>query len=98
MLVRPSVADFMDEVVHAGGLELFLEEVHVQPGSELAGKTISEAQVRNQIGVTVLACRTQAGEFDTRIGPETTLQPGGLLIVLGTREQLRDMIRLAQAT
>lgn len=98
MLVRPSVADFLDEVVHAGGLELFLEEVHVQPGSELAGKTISEAQVRNQIGVTVLACRTQAGEFDTRIGPETTLQPGGLLIVLGTREQLRDMIRLAQAT
>ncbi len=98
MLVRPSVADFLDEVVHAGGLELFLEEVHVQPGSALAGKTISEAQVRNQIGVTVLACRTQAGEFDTRIGPETTLQPGGLLIVLGTREQLRDMIRLAQAT
>lgn len=98
MLVRPSVADFLDEVVHAGGLELFLEEVHIQPGSELADKTISEAQVRNQIGVTVLACRTQAGEFDTRIGPETTLQPGGLLIVLGTREQLRDMIRLAQAT
>jgi voltage-gated potassium channel len=95
-LIRPSVADFLDEVVHAGGLELFLEEVHVEPGSELAGKTISEAQMRNQLGVTVLACRTQEGKFDTRVGPDTILQPGGLLIVLGTREQLHEMMKLAQ--
>ena len=95
-LIRPSVADFLDEVVHAGGLELFLEEVRVEPGSELAGKTISEAQVRNQLGVTVLACRTQEGEFDTRIGPNTTLRPGGLLIVLGTREHLNEMMKLAK--
>lgn len=96
MLVRPSVADFLDEVVHAGGLEFFLEEVHIESGSPLAGKTISEARVRSQIGVTVLASRAQEGEFDTRIGPETTLQPGGLLIVLGTREQLQEMMNLAQ--
>ena len=96
-LIRPSVADFLDEVVHAGGLELFLEEVRVEPDSELAGKTISEAQVRNELGVTVLACRKQEGEFDTRIGPDTVLQPGGLLIVLGTREHLNEMMKLAQS-
>lgn len=98
MLVRPSVADFLDEVVHAGGLELFLEEVHIEAGSELAGKTIYEAQVRSQIGVTVLACRTQKGVFDTRIGPDTTLQPGGLLIALGTRTQLQELINLAHSS
>ena len=97
-LIRPSVADFLDEVVHAGGLEFFLEEVRVEPGSTLAGKTISEAQVRNQLGVTILACRTQEGSFDTRIGPETILQPGGLLIVLGTREDLHEIMKLAQSS
>jgi voltage-gated potassium channel len=97
-LIRPSVADFLDEVVQAGGLELFLEEVRVEPGSVLAGKTIFEAQVRNHLGVTILACRTNEGEFDTRIGPDTTLLPGGLLIVLGTREQLNEMIKLAKNT
>ena len=96
-LIRPSVADFLDEVVHAGGLEFFLEEVRIDPGSELAGKTVSEAQVRDQLGVTILACRTQEGEFDTRIGPDTTLQPGGLLIVLGTREHLNEMMKLARS-
>jgi len=95
-LIRPSVADFLDEVVHAGGLELFLEEVRIETGSELAGKTISEAQIRDQLGITILACRTQEGKFDTRIGPHTTLQPGGLLIVLGTREQLNEMMKLAR--
>jgi len=97
MLVRPSVADFLDEVVHAGGLELFLEEVRIEPKSAIAGKTIAETQLRNLIGITVLACRKHNGEFDTRIGSETILQPGGLLIVLGTREQLHEMLKLAQA-
>lgn len=95
-LIRPSVADFLDEVVHAGGLELFLEEVRIDPGSKLAGKTISEAQVRGQIGVTILACRSDKEGFDTRIGPDTILHPGGLLIVLGTREHLNEMMKLAK--
>jgi voltage-gated potassium channel len=98
MLVRPSVVDFLDEVVHAGGLELFLEEVRIDLDSEIAGRTIADTQLRNQIGVTVLACRNQEGEFDTRVGPDTVLQPGGLLIVLGTREHLREMMKLARAT
>lgn len=98
MLVRPSVVDFLDEVVHAGGLELFLEEVRIDPDSEIAGRTIADTQLRNQIGVTVLACRNQEGDFDTRVGPDTVLQPGGLLIVLGTREHLREMMKLARAT
>jgi voltage-gated potassium channel len=96
MLMRPSVADFLDEVVHAGGLELFLEEVELQTGSPLVGKSISEAQVRAETGVTVLACRTGSGEFDTRLGPDTLLQPGGVLIVLGTREQLQEIMKYAR--
>lgn len=96
MLVRPSVADFLDEVVHAGNLEFILEEVRIESDSVLAGKTISEAQIRNRIGVTVVACRMQEGEFDTRIGPDTVLQPDGLLIVLGTRESMQELITLAK--
>ena len=96
-LIRPGVADFLDEVVHAGGLEMFLEEVRIESNSELAGKTVAETQIRNQLGVTILACRTQEGNFDTRIGPETIFQPGGVLIVLGTREKLHEMMKFAQA-
>jgi voltage-gated potassium channel len=95
MLVRPSVADFLDEIAHTSGLEFLLEEVIVEPTSSLAGKTISEAQLRERLGITVLACRNEEGIFDTHLGPTTLLKPGGQLIVLGTREQLREMMEIA---
>ncbi len=96
-LIRPSVADFLDEVVHAGGLEMFLEEVLIESDSDLAGKTVEETQIRNKLGISILARRTQTGDFDTRVGPDTILQPGGVLIVLGTREQLNQMMKFARA-
>ncbi|MBT3337855.1 MAG: potassium channel protein [Anaerolineae bacterium] len=96
-LMRPSVADFLDGVVHVGGLEMLLEEVHIESGSEFAGKTVAETQIRGQLGITILACRAQDGDFDTRVGPKTILQPGGVLIVLGTREQLNEMMKFARA-
>ena len=96
MLVRPSVADFLDEIAHTSGLEFLLEEVIIEPTSVLAGKSISEAQLRERLGVTVLACRSEDGTFDTHLGPYTILKPGGLLIVLGTREQLREMMEVAK--
>ena len=96
-LMRPSVADFLDGVVHVGGLEMLLEEVCIESGSEFAGKTVSETQIRNQLGITILACRAKEGDFDTRVGPETILQPGGVLIVMGTREQLNEMMKFAKA-
>jgi len=97
MLVRPSVADFLDEVAHVGGMELLLEQVRVEPNSRLAGKTIAESNIRSEQGVTVLACRHIDGKFDTHPGPETVIEPNGLLLVLGTREQLRELMKYAKA-
>jgi len=96
MLMRPSVADFLDEVAHVGGLELLLEQVKIEPGSPLAGQTVGEANLRKKLGVTILACRQTDGRFDTHPGPQTLIAPNGLLLVLGTREQLRDLMKHAK--
>ncbi|HSM72039.1 MAG TPA: potassium channel protein [Anaerolineales bacterium] len=96
MLVRPSVADFLDEVAHVSGLELLLEQIRIEPDSPLAGRTISETNFRNEMGVAILACQDSQGVFDMHPGPQTLIEPNGLLLVLGTREQLRDMIKYAK--
>lgn len=96
MLMRPSVADFLDEVAHVSGLELLLEQIQIEPESPLAGKTISETNIRNKIGVAILACQDPQGIFDMNPGPQTLIEPDGLLLILGTREQLREMIRFAK--
>jgi K+/H+ antiporter YhaU regulatory subunit KhtT len=47
--------------------------------------------IRNNMGITVLACRHTDGKFETHPGPGTVIEPDGILLVLGTREQLREM-------
>jgi len=96
MLMRPSVADFLDEVAHVGGLELLLEQIKIDPDSPLAGKRISETNLRNEMGITILASRNPQGVFDTHPGPQTLIEPNGLLLILGTREQLREMMHYAR--
>lgn len=56
-LLYPSVTDFLDVVMHSGGLELWLEECHVAAGSDLHNKTAHEAEVRTLTGANVLAVR-----------------------------------------
>jgi voltage-gated potassium channel len=96
MLVRPDVADFLDEVSRAGGLELLLEQVEITPNSPLANQTMGQAQLGSQLGVTILACKLPDGQYDTRLNVDTVLQPNSQLIALGTREQLQALIKLAQ--
>jgi len=98
MLIRPNVADFLDEVSHVGGMELLLEQIHIMPASPLAGKTLSEMDVRNNMGITVLACRHTDGRFETHPGPGTLFEPDSILLVLGTRDQLFDMKRFARGS
>ncbi len=96
MLVRPEVADFLDEVSHTSGMELLLEQIHLMPASPLVGKTLAGAQLPGKLGITVVACKLPNGQLNIRIGPDTVLQANAQLIALGTPEQLQALIRLAQ--
>jgi len=98
MLVRPSVADFLDEVAQVGGMELIIDQIQIKPDSPFAGKSISAMNIRNEQGVTILAIRHVDGRFDTHPGPNTIIEANGFLLVLGTREQLRDMMKFAMGS
>lgn len=95
-LLRPSIIDFLDVVMHTGQLELVLEECHVQPGSDLHGKTVAEAEVRKRTGANVLAVRRHdQGAILTNPPAEMRFEPEDLIIALGTSEQLGTLSRLA---
>ena len=96
MLVRPEVADFLDEIAHTSGLELLLEQIQITPTSSLAGQTLAQAQLPGKLGITVVACKPSNGELNMRIGPDTVLHANARIIALGTPEQLQALIKLAQ--
>lgn len=93
IVIRPHVTDFLDVVTLDGGIELWLEELIIQPESALAGQTVGDANIRRRTGVTLVAIlRLEGGTVMPNAN--TALHAGDELIVLGTREQLATLEEL----
>jgi voltage-gated potassium channel len=94
-LLYPSITDFLDIVVQAGGIELAMEEVRVSAGSTLDGETVGESQIRSLTGANVLAVRTRDRQLTTNPPPGFRLSADDMLVALGTPEQLAKLTTLA---
>ena len=95
MLVRPDVADFLDEVSHASGMELLLEQIQIAQGSAIVGQTLAEAQTQHHFDVTVLACKNPDGKWSCRPLGSMIIEEYSQLIALGTKPQLQNLAALA---
>ncbi len=91
IMIRPHVTDFFDVVTLDGGIELWVEELTIKEGSFLVDKTVGDADIRRQAGVTIIAVM-HAGHTSAEMPTaDTKMSVGDDLIVLGTREQLASM-------
>ncbi len=91
---QPSVAEFLDVVVHDGEVDYRLEELLLAPDSPLAGTLLSGANLRARTGALVLALRRSNGSFVANPGADARLEPGGTLIAFGTSDQLQQLEQL----
>lgn len=82
-MIRPEVVDFIDGMLRDKERTLRIEEVIVPDGSPLAGKPISAAQIRQHTNLLVIALRDPAGRFFYNPSPDTIIDVGMTLIVLG---------------
>lgn len=89
MVLQPSVADFLDVVMHDGSLEFRLAEIEVHAGSPVAGMSLRDAHLRDRTGAMVLAMRDGDGGFRTNPPPDTEIKSGEVLIAIGTAVQLK---------
>ena len=94
-VLQPHVAEFLDVVMHERTLELRLEEVSVSAGSPLAGSTIGQSALRDQTGALVLALRGDDGTFRTNPRSDTRIDPGEVIIAIGTQAELDALVELA---
>jgi len=92
-LLNPLVADYLDTVTHKDELEYRLEALHVSEGSELVGRSIGEARIRDIIGSFILAISSD-GAMDSNPSADRVLRAGDQLVVLGTRSQLDALAAL----
>lgn len=86
-ILKPISVDFVDTIFHANHEEYSLEEIIVQPHSQMVGQTIKENKVREQFGVTVVAIKRGERIISNPQAHEALLAED-LLIVFGSKQQL----------
>jgi len=92
VILKPNVDRFMERVLQTGALSLVIEEVKVQDGSLVSGKTLSESQFRQRFDAIVVAIM-DAGTQNMEFNPSSTvvIKPDDLLIVLGSGEMIERL-------
>ncbi len=75
LVSQPHVAEFVDVVMHEGGVEFQLAEVELAEGSPLVGRSLGEAHLRARTGALVLAMRNPDGSFTTNPSSDTESGP-----------------------
>jgi voltage-gated potassium channel len=84
LVLRPQVAAFLDVVTTEEGPGTRLEEIEVTPTSSCRGKTIRELRLRRETGALVIALRRRDGSFVATPSPDIALEPGDVVIAVGT--------------
>ncbi len=91
LLVRPTVCDFIDLTIRGGALGLRLEEMNVSDDSPLCDVNLIDSGIRREFDLIVVAIKRRTGEMTFNPAPQTVIQAGDTLIVLGEYEQIKKL-------
>lgn len=93
-VLHPAVVDFLDMVMLSDELGMQLGEAHVSEGSKLIGLRVCDREVTEAYGVNVVAIR-KAGWTLAQPSPETAIEAGDTLIVVGSQDKVTEFARAA---
>ncbi|MHB9026764.1 MAG: potassium channel family protein [Armatimonadota bacterium] len=92
-VLHPSVVDFFDMVVHGEQMEMALEEVEVGEDAPIAGRTLSEENDVEKLGVHLLGISTAEGNMLMRGLDTYVIRAGDTLILLGEPELVQQVLK-----
>jgi voltage-gated potassium channel len=92
--VSPNVVDFMQIAGAEGESGTQIEEIQVEAGSRLCGKTLRESPIRSDLGLTVIGLRKHRGAMRFSPGADEILECGDILIVIGPIDKLGTLREL----
>jgi voltage-gated potassium channel len=91
LVLKPQVTAFLDTVTTATGPDLHLAEIEVHGTCANAGRSIRDIRVRHETGAIIVALRKRDGSFDTTPEPDATIDPGDVIVGVGTTDELRAL-------
>jgi voltage-gated potassium channel len=94
-VLRPTVGHFLEQATRLNAADYQIEEAVIQKSSPLCGKTLREANLRDEMGVVVIALRAADREIVFNPKGDSVLEAGSVVVVVGRRDQLNELERLA---
>jgi Trk K+ transport system NAD-binding subunit len=90
--VSPTVAG-----IQQLGDKLQVNEARITKDSRFAGKTLAEARIGQSTGVTVIG-QWVGGRLQVPVTPDMRMEPGGILILVGSDESIKKFTDLCTGT
>ncbi len=98
LAVHAELAQIFDIVLNGRPIEFHVEELDIQSGCVVDGKTIRDSGIRQDTGALVLAVEDKRVNMWVNPGPDVVLRSGDRLVVVGTKDQVDSAARLLTAT
>ena len=92
-MIRPTVVEFLDQMLRESERTMRIEEVTVPANSWLDKQTLAQASLAKRHGLLVLAVRDniEPNSYHYSPGPETTVAAGQTLVLLGDSAHARKL-------
>jgi voltage-gated potassium channel len=91
LVLKPQVTAFLDTVTTSAGPDLHMVEIEVATTCPNGGRSIRDLHVRRETGAIIVALRKRDGTFDTTPEPEALIEPGDVIVGVGTSDELRKL-------
>jgi len=92
--LRPNLVDFMKVVTFDRDTGLTIEEIEIKPGTPLVGSTLKVCPIRKEFGIMVVGIKKVGKDVFLNPSPETNIEAGDILIVIGEKEGLEKLEEL----
>ncbi len=89
--LRPAVTSFLELAVRGGDMDLQMEELLVTDRSELVGKNLIESKIRQRFNLIIITIKKADGQSIFNPGAQQVIEAGDTLILVGAKENLREM-------
>ncbi len=96
-LVRPTAVSFLDQMLREGGTSIRIEQVDVEDGSYLDGRSLKELAASGVRDLLVLALVDESGRWEPRPKGDTQMSAGNVVIFVAAPDERQEMERLATA-
>lgn len=95
-ILKPTVGRFIDMTARHD-TDFIIEEMLIEAGSWVCGKTLKETRLHEDYGIVVLTIKSLTGEMVYNPQRDTKLEAGHVLVIVGHRDKMKEVKKLGRA-